>query len=111
QDFPSFTGPLDALDTHALVLSAQRTVDRDPDHLLMHKDLADAHNGDRTVRNVVIEGADHDGILTDPQYAAETLRHLLAFLAGTAGREPESRPGPLTGTKPSGPTAESEENR
>ncbi len=109
QDFPSFTGPLDALDTHALVLSAQRTVDRDPDHLLMHKDLADAHSGDRTVRSVVIEGADHDGILTDPQYAAETLRHLLAFLADTAERDPRARPGPLTGTEPSGRTAASEE--
>ncbi|WP_275299663.1 alpha/beta fold hydrolase [Streptomyces sp. S8] len=111
QDFPSFTGPLDALDTHALVLSAQRTVDRDPDHLLMHKDLADAHHGDRTVRSAVIEGADHDGILTDPQYAAATLRHLLAFLADTAAREPEARPGLPTGTEPSGLTAASEENR
>lgn len=93
------------------MLSAQRTVDRDPDHLLMHKDLADAHTEGRTVRNVVIESADHDGILTDPQYAAETLRHLLAFLADTAGREPESRPGLLNGTEPSGLTTASEENR
>ncbi|MFI1014674.1 alpha/beta fold hydrolase [Streptomyces sp. NPDC020965] len=88
RDFRSFSGPLARLDAHGLVLSAQHTVDRDPDHLLMHKDLADAHLPGRTVRNVVIEGSDHDGILTDPQLASEAVRHLLAFLGDTTTPAP-----------------------
>nr|WP_323392514.1 alpha/beta fold hydrolase [Streptomyces jumonjinensis] len=93
RDFRSFDGPLDPLDAHALVLSAQHTVDRDPEHLLMHRDLADAHLPGRTVRTAVIEGADHDGILTDPQFAGEAVRRILAFLDDTtapaaAGQHP-----------------------
>ncbi|WP_246212226.1 alpha/beta fold hydrolase [Streptomyces abyssomicinicus] len=85
REFRAFTGALHGLDTHALVLSAQRTVDQDPDHLLLHKELADAHLPGRTVRTVVVEGSDHDSLLTDPLHAAEACGHLLAFLAETAG--------------------------
>ncbi|MFI6818284.1 alpha/beta fold hydrolase [Nonomuraea sp. NPDC050328] len=81
RDFRAFDGALDPLDTHALVLSAQHTVDRDPEHLLMHQDLAAAHAPERVVRTVVVEGADHDGILTSPEHAAPAIRHLLDFLA------------------------------
>ncbi|GGZ23004.1 alpha/beta fold hydrolase [Streptomyces nitrosporeus] len=91
RDFRSFQGPLPPLDTHALVLSAQHTVDRDPDHLLMHKDLADAHPPGRTVRSAVIEAADHDGILTDPRFAAEAARHLVGFLGDTTARNTDGR--------------------
>ncbi|MFI2211625.1 alpha/beta fold hydrolase [Streptomyces sp. NPDC020141] len=91
RDFRSFTGPLAPLDAHALVLSAQHTVDRDPDHLLMHKDLADAHGTGRTVRSAVVEGSDHEGILTDPQFAAEAVRHLLAFLGDTTAPAPSGQ--------------------
>ncbi|MFD3658161.1 alpha/beta fold hydrolase [Streptomyces sp. NPDC058620] len=93
RDFRSFEGPLARLDTHALVLSAQHTVDRDPDHLLMHQDLADAHLPGRTVRSVVVETADHDGILTDPRLAGEAARSLVAFLDETiAGEAAGQRP-------------------
>lgn len=90
RDFRAFEGPLPRLDTHALVLSAQHTVDRDPDHLLMHQDLADAHLPGRTVRSAVVETADHDGILTDPHLAGEAARVLVAFLADTEAAGTES---------------------
>jgi pimeloyl-ACP methyl ester carboxylesterase len=84
-DFRSFTGALPPVGSAALVISAQRTVDRDPEHLLMHQELADAHRASgRPVRTVVVEGADHDGILSRPQSAGEAARHLLRFLAETA---------------------------
>jgi len=100
RDFRSFEGPLPRLDAHALVLSAQHTVDRDPDHLLLHKDLADAHLAGRTVRSTVVETADHDGILTDPQLAGEAARRLVAFLGDTTAVPPsatEVRPSATAG--------------
>ncbi|MFD0430850.1 hypothetical protein ACFQ60_36755 [Streptomyces zhihengii] len=93
RDFRSFEGPLPPLDAHALVLSAQHTVDRDPDHLLLHKDLADAHRDGRTVRSTVVENADHDGILTDPQLAGEAVRRLVAFLGDTTPAAPSAGAG------------------
>ncbi|QNP61875.1 alpha/beta fold hydrolase [Streptomyces genisteinicus] len=97
-DFRSFEGPLPRLESHALVLSAQQTVDSDPDHLLLHKDLADAHPADRTVRSTVVENADHDSLLTDPQLAGEAARHLLAFLGDTTAALPGAGPGRQTTT-------------
>ncbi|MGW2119145.1 alpha/beta fold hydrolase [Streptomyces zhihengii] len=93
RDFRSFEGPLPHLDAHALVLSAQHTVDRDPDHLLLHKDLADAHRDGRIVRSTVVENADHDGILTDPQLAGEAARRLVAFLGDTTAAAPSAGAG------------------
>ncbi|MFE7384519.1 alpha/beta fold hydrolase [Streptomyces zhihengii] len=93
RDFRSFEGPLPHLDAHALVLSAQHTVDRDPDHLLLHKDLADAHRDARIVRSTVVENADHDGILTDPQLAGEGARRLVAFLGDTTAAAPSAGAG------------------
>jgi hypothetical protein len=42
-DFRSFSGPLPPVPAHALVISAQQTVDRDPEQLLMHNELGAAH--------------------------------------------------------------------
>ncbi|MFF3302205.1 alpha/beta fold hydrolase [Streptomyces sp. NPDC002908] len=98
RDFRSFEGPLPRLDTHALVLSAQHTVDRDPDHLLLHKDLADAHLAGRTVRSTVVEAADHDGIMTDPQLACEAARRLVAFLGDTTAVPPSATAGQPSAT-------------
>ncbi|MET8175456.1 alpha/beta fold hydrolase [Streptomyces clavifer] len=98
RDFRSFEGPLPRLDAHALVLSAQHTVDRDPDHLLLHKDLADAHLAGRTVRSAVVETADHDGILTDPRLAGEAARRLVAFLGDTTAVLPSATAGQPSAT-------------
>ncbi|WP_240796453.1 alpha/beta fold hydrolase [Streptomyces sp. RFCAC02] len=84
-EFLGHEGALRPVDAHALVVSAQHTVDRDPEQLLMHREIADAHRAPgRIVRTVVVEGADHDGLLTDPRLAAEAVRHLREFLAETA---------------------------
>lgn len=82
QDFYAFSGALPPVDGHALVLSAQRTVDRDPEQLLMHNELAAAHRGEgRVVRNSVIEGADHDSMLTDARVGTDVGRRILDFLS------------------------------
>ncbi|WP_130798439.1 alpha/beta fold hydrolase [Streptomyces otsuchiensis] len=89
REFRDFAGELETQDSHALVISAQKTVDRDPDHLLMHKEMADAHLGGpgRVVRSEVIEGADHDSLLTRGRHALEAGNRIIAFLAETAAAE------------------------
>lgn len=83
REFRAFGGAaLPSTPGHALVVSAQRTVDGDPEHLLMHQELADAHrDGTATVRSSVVEGADHDSLLTDARLGTETGRRILAFLS------------------------------
>ncbi|MFF2375805.1 alpha/beta fold hydrolase [Streptomyces xiamenensis] len=85
EDFRSHEGGLPPLAAHALVVSAQQTVDRDPEQLLMHRELADAHRGPgRVVRELVIEGSDHDTLLTKAEFALRAGDHLLDFLRETA---------------------------
>nr|WP_240969346.1 alpha/beta fold hydrolase [Streptomyces sp. HNM0575] len=87
-DFRCFRGDLPAIGGHALVLSAQRTVDRDPEQLLMHNELGAAHRGEgRVVHNSVIEGADHDTMLTDARLGGEVGRRILDFLREAEGRQ------------------------
>jgi pimeloyl-ACP methyl ester carboxylesterase len=86
REFRSFTGDLPALATHALVLSAQQTVDRDPEHLLLHEEIAAAHRGPgRVVHHTVIEGADHESMLTDPLLGAGLGRRLTGFIDEITG--------------------------
>ncbi|MFE5598110.1 alpha/beta fold hydrolase [Streptomyces coelicoflavus] len=83
-DFRGFTGPLDPTPVSALVISAQQTVDRDPEQLLMHHELAQTHSGEgHHVRTVVLEGATHDSMLTHARLAAETGRLVVEFLNRT----------------------------
>ncbi|WP_237321770.1 alpha/beta fold hydrolase [Streptomyces sp. JJ36] len=85
KEFRAFDGELERVDAHALVLSAQRTVDRDPEQLLMHNELAAAHRGDgRVVRTRVLEGADHDTMLTSARLGTEAGRLLLEFVGDIA---------------------------
>ncbi|WP_241059495.1 alpha/beta fold hydrolase [Streptomyces marispadix] len=97
-DFRRFEGDLPAIEAHALVLSAQRTVDRDPEQLLMHNELGAAHRGGgRVVHNSVIEGADHDTMLTDARLGGDVGRRILDFLreaeAAQDGRAGSSQAG------------------
>ncbi len=81
REFRAFTGSLPAVDAHALVLSAQRTVDRDPEQLLMHHELGGAHRGGgRLVTTHVLEGADHDTMLTRARLGSEVGRRLIDFV-------------------------------
>jgi pimeloyl-ACP methyl ester carboxylesterase len=100
RDFNAFSGGLQPVGGHALVLSAQRTVDRDPEQLLMHNELAAAHRGDgHVVRSTVIEGADHDSMLTDARIGTDVGSRILAFLHeieardGSGVREGQDRKG------------------
>ncbi|WP_019435953.1 alpha/beta fold hydrolase [Streptomyces sp. AA0539] len=87
QDFRGHSGELPPVAAHALVLSAQHTVDRDPEQLLLHRELAAAHRGaGRLVQETVIEGADHDSLLTRAEYALQAGERILAFLDSTAHR-------------------------
>ncbi|MEV5883668.1 alpha/beta fold hydrolase [Streptomyces sp. NPDC052020] len=84
-DFRSFSGELERIEgAHGLVVSAQQTVDRDPEQLLMHKELADAHQGGRTA-TVVIEGAGHDTVLTQSRFAHQVADRVIAFFDGLPG--------------------------
>ncbi|WP_314175742.1 alpha/beta fold hydrolase [Streptomyces winkii] len=97
-DFRRFSGDLPEIGAHALVLSAQRTVDRDPEQLLMHNELGAAHRGEgRVVHNSVLEGADHETLLTDARLGGEVGRRILDFV-----REVEARDGDGGGTEGTG---------
>jgi pimeloyl-ACP methyl ester carboxylesterase len=94
KEFREFTGDLPPIEADALVLSAQRTVDRDPEQLLMHNELAAAHRGDgRVVQNSVLEGAEHDTMLSDARLAGEVGQRIMDFLheleaqSGSDGRD------------------------
>ncbi|MFD7833844.1 alpha/beta fold hydrolase [Streptomyces sp. NPDC059761] len=80
-DFRAHRGDLAPIGgAHGLVVSAQQTVDRDPDQLLMHRELAEAHRGGRT-RTVVVEGAGHDTLLTMSRYAYQVADAITEFFA------------------------------
>ncbi|MDB1086070.1 alpha/beta fold hydrolase [Streptomyces sp. ACA25] len=85
KEFRAFEGDLAPVGAHALVVSAQQTVDRDPEQLLMHQEIADAHKGGhRLVRTCVVEGSDHDSLLTSPRLGGEVAAQILDFLTATA---------------------------
>lgn len=85
REFRAFHGALPEVKAHALVVSAEHTVDRDPEHLLMHNELADAHRGSgRVVRTSILEGANHDSMLTQSRHAQEVARRINEFLEEVA---------------------------
>ncbi|WP_416974462.1 alpha/beta fold hydrolase [Streptomyces sp. 4F14] len=90
-DFAAFPGKLEPVDgVPALVVSAQRTVDADPEQLLMHRELAEAHRGALT-RTVVVEGASHDGLLITSRHAHRVTDHIVAFLEAVENARTEAR--------------------
>ncbi|WP_086784677.1 alpha/beta fold hydrolase [Streptomyces caniscabiei] len=93
EDFEAFPGRLAPIEgVPALVISAQRTVDRDPEQLLMHRELAEAHRSAPT-ETVVVEGAGHDTLLINSRYAHQVTDRVLAFFAGLDERPRRTRPG------------------
>ncbi|QRX96413.1 alpha/beta fold hydrolase [Streptomyces noursei] len=99
-DFRAFSGALTPIHgAHGLVVSAQQTVDRDPDQLLMHKELADAHRDGRT-ETVVIEGAGHDTVLTMGRYAHQVADCITEFFGITTTGAPGTAAEPTTGMEP-----------
>lgn len=81
EDFGRFSGDLPPIGSPALVISAQQTTDRDPEQLLMHNELARAHRGGgRRVESVVMEGANHEGLLVKAQFAMKAASLVIGFL-------------------------------
>ncbi|MFI1539553.1 alpha/beta fold hydrolase [Streptomyces anandii] len=79
EDFRSWTGQLRGIaGVPGLVISAQRTVDRSPEQLLMHRELAEAHVGAPT-ECVVIEGATHENLLINSGYAHQVADRFISF--------------------------------
>jgi pimeloyl-ACP methyl ester carboxylesterase len=96
-DFRAFSGELEKIEgAHGLVVSAQQTVDRDPDQLLMHTELAEAHQGGHTDM-LVIEDAGHDTVLTQSRFAHRVADRITAFFddLGHPGPSPTAA-GPST---------------
>ncbi|WP_438484216.1 alpha/beta fold hydrolase [Streptomyces sp. S186] len=89
-EFRTFSGDLPPIETPALVVSAQQTVDRDPEQLVMHHEIAQAHRGEqRLVESTVIERAAHETLLTNAEYAVPLASRIAGFLeaAATASRD------------------------
>ncbi|MEE1761040.1 alpha/beta fold hydrolase [Streptomyces sp. SP18BB07] len=99
-DFGSFTGALARIEgVPALVVSAQRTVDRNPEQLLLHRELAEAHVGAPT-ETVVVEGATHESMLISSRHAHQVTDRIVAFFAGVERHSPTGSAAPAA---PSGP--------
>lgn len=91
-DFRSFSGTLDKIEgVPGLVISAQRTVDSNPEQLLLHKELAEAHVGART-ETVVIEGATHESLLVRNRYAHQVTDRVIAFFRDAGPHSPAAEP-------------------
>ncbi|TQE28105.1 alpha/beta fold hydrolase [Streptomyces ipomoeae] len=84
-DFTSFSGTLERIEgVPGLVISAQQTVDRNPEQLLLHRELAEAHVGTRS-EAVVIEGATHESLLINSRYAHRVTDCVVSFFADADG--------------------------
>ncbi|XIG80464.1 alpha/beta hydrolase (plasmid) [Streptomyces sp. SGAir0957] len=88
KEFTDFTGTIATSSVPALVIAAQQTVDQDPEQLLMYNELARAHQGPGEQADVkVIEGSDHDSMLTDASYAHQAARLMSDFLDAQRRRD------------------------
>ncbi|WP_300344343.1 alpha/beta fold hydrolase [Nesterenkonia sp.] len=86
KEFREYDAEMPALKIPGLVLAAQNTVDRDPEQLLMYHELAKSHQDASGSHEVsVIEGADHDSILTNARHAHLAAARIIAFLQEHCG--------------------------
>ncbi|MEV8476854.1 alpha/beta fold hydrolase [Streptomyces sp. NPDC051173] len=89
REFRAFEGDIDPIAAPGLIIAAQQTVDQDPEQLLLYNELSRAHrnHGERGGIKVV-EGSDHDSLLTDAMHAHKAAELMARFL-GTALTEAE----------------------
>jgi pimeloyl-ACP methyl ester carboxylesterase len=78
-EFGAFRGKLPRIDSHVLVLSAAATLEDDPVQLELHREYVAA-----ATRGAVhvIEGADHDTVLTASECTAAVIEHISTFVVG-----------------------------
>lgn len=86
RDFRAFEGDVDPIAVPALLLAAQQTVDQDPEQLLMYNELTRTHiRAGVSGELIVMEGADHDSILTNARFAHQAATRITSFLADHCG--------------------------
>lgn len=64
----------------ALLVSAGRTLQGDPDIGGLHREIIDAHSGQPLAQDVIIDDVTHDSMLTNPDHAARLARAVRRFL-------------------------------
>ncbi|WP_150255942.1 alpha/beta fold hydrolase [Nocardiopsis deserti] len=80
-DYAAFGDDLPPVSAPALVLSAQKTVDYDPEQLLLHRELGLAHQTTgATVEFEVVKNADHDTIMTNGTHGTRVARLIMDFV-------------------------------
>ncbi|MFB7981410.1 alpha/beta fold hydrolase [Streptomyces vinaceus] len=82
KDFRAFDGTIAPLPVPGLIIAAQQTVDQDPEQLLLYNELSCAHPGHGETGGIeVVEGSDHDSLLTNAAHAHRAADLITAFLA------------------------------
>ncbi|MFE2945152.1 alpha/beta fold hydrolase [Streptomyces sp. NPDC059255] len=81
KEFRAFEGNIDPINAPGLVIVAQQTVDRDPEQLLLYSELSRVHRGQGELGGIkVVEGSDHDSLLTNALHAHKAAELMTEFL-------------------------------
>ncbi|MFB7056873.1 alpha/beta fold hydrolase [Streptomyces vinaceus] len=92
KDFRAFDGTIAPLPVPGLIIAAQQTVDQDPEQLLLYNELSCAHPGHGETGGIeVVEGSDHDSLLTNAAHAHRAADLITAFLAEVPAEVPAAR--------------------
>ncbi|MCL6302929.1 alpha/beta fold hydrolase [Streptomyces kronopolitis] len=96
REFRAFSGDLPSIAADALVISAEQTVSRDPEQLLMHRELAQAHEGaGRQAELIQVEDADHQGLIVEARHGLRVASRIIGFLDATVvGKNGSGSPTP-----------------
>ena len=79
-EFGAFDGRLPTIGVPLLVMTAGLTATNDPIQQELHRELAAA--AAPSAEMAMLEGADHDQVLTHPKAAGRVVEHIAAFAAG-----------------------------
>ncbi|MCF1592913.1 alpha/beta fold hydrolase [Streptomyces muensis] len=91
-EFDAFDGKIPDADVPLLVMTAGHTASQDPIQQELHTELAEGAPGSA---HHVIEGADHDSILTDRDAAGHVVMLVTNFVAGLGSGNPKPPNEPL----------------
>ncbi|MFE6165690.1 alpha/beta fold hydrolase, partial [Streptomyces sp. NPDC056486] len=108
EELETYTGTLEPVPVPGLVIAAQKTVDTDPEQLLMFHDIVRSHEAaDQYGQVTVVERGSHDTILTDARHTRTATELIADFVqqhctspisstvretdASSSGKESESK--------------------
>lgn len=95
RDFRAYDREFDRFEIPGLVLAAQHTVDTDPEQMTMYEEFAATHRSTGDSSNlIVIEGADHDTLLTGSRTAHSVAQLVIDFIRDQATGAASSAPSP-----------------